>query len=490
MKKLLVLSALLISMQVSAKSLPPILEYLPNCTPNLIEGIYIETKYNGSSNDKLVESAFHLVRQKAKEKRVDAVIITNLIETNKIIVTADLIDYCDEDDSLSSVSTAYNRLSRKPISLQRTTTQPQTQIAKASQSQPVKKSINSIDLPATTRTEITRTEPNRRTSASVSSTIPRYTEKQLADLASQVSLKSSNVTLSSAYGVSIDDSTNQLINTLGPASAIFTLNDQTNAWLYGRELWFIVKNETVKKITYKERSVLNFTGKNLISYDEKFDNNWRIDDKATYRDDVAKVNRQLNYLKRQTKDQYIVSNQSNILTLDFNEFSSYYDDASELLLTGFNFQSRDFDQGKVDILFSDIKHEKLYDLLIPSNDPQPQKLDTLVTRYVPNIINFSDSGMWEVLSKNIQVKHKNNIIKQVKLSESINYPVESDAEFMRFLNKLKIPATRKAMLDHFNGNVTTWLEKISVSRDGFVLKAEFTSEDDDAMLISLDVEYL
>ena len=94
MNKLLVFALLLFSIPTTAKSLPPILDYLPSCAPMVVDGIYVEKKLTGSANSKLIESSFQLVRQKAKEKRVDAVIITNLIQTNKLIITADLIDFC------------------------------------------------------------------------------------------------------------------------------------------------------------------------------------------------------------------------------------------------------------------------------------------------------------------------------------------------------------------------------------------------------------
>ncbi|WP_434931298.1 hypothetical protein ACRWQN_16460 [Shewanella sp. HL-SH8] len=122
MNKLLVLMLLILSLPVSAKSLPPILNFLPSCAPIIVDGIYIEKKLTDSANNKLIASSFQLIREKAKEKRVDAIIITNLIQTDKLIITADLIDFCDDDESLSSMSTAYNQLSRRPITFERSVT--------------------------------------------------------------------------------------------------------------------------------------------------------------------------------------------------------------------------------------------------------------------------------------------------------------------------------------------------------------------------------
>ena len=432
MNKLLVFALLLFSIPTTAKSLPPILDYLPSCAPMVVDGIYVEKKLTGSANSKLIESSFQLVRQKAKEKRVDAVIITNLIQTNKLIITADLIDFCDEDDSLSSVSTAYNQLSRRPLSFERTTAQPTQRIASA------------ITVPEPEKI-VVRTQQSKTYSSGVVGTSSKnfkpalMSQLELAKLAAKAHKRhkpSTNVTLSGAYGININNSTEYVLNILGPASATFTLSADTTAWLYGRDLWLFIENDQVKKIAYKERSLLTYTGKNAILYEESFDNNWLIDDKARFRDDVSEVRQKLNYLKQKSKVEYTVSNNDNLLKLDFAEYSSYNENEPDLLLSGFTFYSRQYDKDEQHIQYSQMNLDLLDDLLIPTAKPAKLKIQDLVTHYVPNVINYSDDGSWEVLSKNIQVKHENNTIKQVKLSESINYPIESDEEFSRFSIRL------------------------------------------------------
>ncbi|MFS1421721.1 hypothetical protein [Shewanella sp. 10N.286.48.B5] len=477
MNRLLVLILLFVSLQVSAKSLPPILDHLPVCTPTVIDGIYVENTLKNSSNDKLIETSFRLIQKKAKQKRVDAVIITNLIEANKIIITADLIDFCDEDDRLSSVKTAYNQLSRKPISFKKPA--PATKVSTAATTNRITAKPKTTTAPQVTLAQ-----------SQISPAITILSEKELSSLAREASFPSTNVTLSSAYGVSIDDSIQRLIELLGPASALFTLKDQSQAWLYGRELWFIIDNNKIQQISYKDRSLLNYNGKNLISYNERFDNNWLIDDKAGYRDEVLQVRNKLDYLKQTSTEEYIVSNHKNLLTLEFDEFSSITSDEPELLLTGFTFKSRKYSRDNDEILFSELNSQKLTEVLLPTENNQPSTLDALVNRFVPNVIQFSNNGVWSLLSKNVQVKHYNNVIQKVKLSESINYPIESDEQFMAYLKSINIPATREAMLAHFSDQASAWYEIINVESDDFVLKAEFTSEDDDAMLISLEVEYL
>ncbi|WP_434926994.1 hypothetical protein [Shewanella sp. HL-SH2] len=497
MNKLLVLMLLILSLPVSAKSLPPILNFLPSCAPIIVDGIYIEKKLTDSANNKLIASSFQLIREKAKEKRVDAIIITNLIQTDKLIITADLIDFCDDDESLSSMSTAYNQLSRRPITFERSVTPSQ------------KKPATSITIPkpepepelAIARVQPeqavqapTRTVNTARAGTSSKNFKPALmTQLELAKLAAKANEAgklSTNITLSGAYGININNSTEYVLNILGPASAVFTLSADTTAWLYGRDLWLIIENDKVQKITYKEHSLLNYTGKNFILYDEDFDNNWLIDDKAGFRDDVPNVRAKLNYLKQKSKAEYTVSNQKNLLKLDFSEFSSYNGKEPDLLLSGFTFYSRDYDRDENQIQYSDIDNNLLNNLLVPVSKPKPLKIQDLVTHYVPNVINYSDDGSWEVLSKHIQVKHVDNTIKQIKLSESINYPVESDEDFMRFLKQMNIPETKQAMMDKYASSATFWLEKMTVTNNDYEIRAEFTTEDDDAMLISLEVEYL
>lgn len=493
MNKLLVLMLLIFILPASAKSLPPILNFLPSCAPMIIDGIYIEKKLTDSANNKLIESSFQLIREKAKEKRVDAIIITNLIQTNKLIITADLIDFCDDDESLSSMRTAYNQLSRRPITFERTV------------SPSHKKPANSITIPepemaiANVQPEQAAQAPTRAVNTARAGTSAKnftpalMTQLELAKLAAKANKTnklSTNITLSGAYGVNINNSTEYVLNILGPASAVFTLSADTTAWLYGRDLWLIIENDKVQKITYKERSLLNYTGKNFILYDEDFDNNWLIDDKAGFRDDVPNVRAKLNYLKQKSKAEYTVSNQKNLLKLDFSEFSSYNGNEPDLLLSGFTFYSRQYDRDENQIQYSDIDNNLLNNLLVPVTKPTSLKIQDLVTHYVPNVINYSDDGSWEVLSKHIQVKHVDNMIKQVKLSESINYPIESDEDFMRFLKQMNIPETKQAMMDKYAGNATFWLEKMTVTNNDYEIRAEFTTEDDDAMLISLEVEYL
>ncbi|MBR9728470.1 hypothetical protein ACFOD0_04005 [Shewanella intestini] len=482
MKKLLVLTLPFFGLPVSAKSLPPILDYLPACAPVVVDSIYVEKKLANISNDKLVESSFHQVRLKAKDKRVDAAIITNLIQTNKLIVTADLIDFCSEDDSLSSTPTAYNQSSRlaepavtKPKPAPVTPPRIETRVAA------VKAAPKPVPTPAPKRVVA---PSNRNFTSKLMSDI------QLAKLAAKVGQPSANVTLSGAYGININNSSEFLLNVLGPASAIFTLSPDTTAWLYGRDLWFYIENDKVQKISYKERALLNYTGRNFILYDEDFDNNWLIDDKAGYRDDVDNVRRKLNYLKKQSDAEYTVSNQRNLLKLDFSEFSSYNSREPELLLSGFTFHSRQYAKDENQIIYSQLNDDLLTQILLPTPSTPSYKLQDLVTNYVPNIINYSEDGSWEVLSKYIQVKHKDNAITKVKLSESINYPVETDEEFMRFLKLANIPVTKGEMTAHYKSDADVWAENVEVSKDDYQIRAEFTSEDDDAMLISLEVEYL
>ncbi|NKF49937.1 hypothetical protein G3R49_05045 [Shewanella sp. WXL01] len=498
MKKLLAATVLLFSLPVSAKSLPPILEYLPSCSPNVIDGIYVEKQLADIPKNKLIESSFHQVRTIAKDKRVDAVIITNLIQTNKLIITADLIDYCDEDRSLSGIRTAYNQLSRRPITFERTNP--------SSISTPKKKSPASISIPET-RVAQAQTSPQPKAKpapkpAARASSTPRYTgvrnfksellsELELAKIAAKADRNSgSNVTLSGAYGVNINNSAKYVRNLLGPASAEFTLGRDTKAWLYGRDLWVIFENDKVQKVTYRERSLLNYTGRNIILYDQDFDNNWLIDDKAGFRDDVPNVRRKLNYLKQQSKTEFTVSNQKNLLKLDFAEFSSYNTTEPEVLLSGFTFHSRDYYQDIGDIIYSQIDETLLDDLLLPNFNAPDLKLEDIVVSYVPNIINYSQDGSWEVLSKYLQVKHDDHEITQVRLTESINYPVETDQDFMNFLRQANIPATKEEMMRQYPTNAEVWAENLMVTHDDYEVRAEFASDDDDAMLISLEVIYL
>ncbi|WP_394129046.1 hypothetical protein [Shewanella maritima] len=505
-KKWIPVSLLLFSLPASAKSLPPILDFLPSCSPIVIEGIYVEKKVTGSSNQKFIESSFNEVRKKAKEKRVDAVIITNLIQTDKLIITADLIDYCDDDDSLSSISTAYNQLSRKPIMFERSRTAKTTNTRVASTNKAssankrVAKPVNPTPTPYIKTARVTskpKPAPVQQTqSASAkASTIkrsisPLMTDLELAKLAAKAQIPNTNVTLSGAYGVNINNSKQFLLSVLGPASAEFTLDAKTEAWLYGRDLWFYIDNGKVKKITYKERSLLNYEGKNAILYDEDFDNTWLIDDKAQFRDDVNIVTQKLNYLQQKSTSEYTVSNHNNLLKLDFSEYSSYNDDKPELLLSGFTFHSRDYYKDNMKIEYSILNDHLLDDILVPNGGKPNIKIQDVVAQYVPNIINYSSDGSWEILSKNIRVKHEDSKITQVKLSESINHPVESNQEFLDFLNQINVPATREAMLNYYGSQAESWSEVVEVNNDSYELKAEFESEDDDAMLVSLEVQYL
>ena len=244
--KLLCLTFSLTSIHAMAKE-AKVLNYIPNCEAEVIDTVTVKRKLkrreaHKSKDIQLTKAIAELVR-KANERDVEALIITksltnstNSSYTKSIIeVSADFLQLCEDDKSLSKKLTKYNDEGLEQVML---------------------------------------SEGYRITQTIV---LDDGVEKRL-----KPELKSNIVSSSGAlYNLSLNSSPEQTRELLGTPSLVFTFNDANKVLAYGRGHWLYFVNDKLVKASTSKAATKPFTYEliNQIPFDERFDNLvWSVDE--------------------------------------------------------------------------------------------------------------------------------------------------------------------------------------------------------------------
>jgi hypothetical protein len=452
LKKSLILVCLIFAQNTIAnETLPPILDYHPHCLPVTLDNIVYNQSYlienGGIDNNQQLNQSLLQVRQQAKTAGADAVIINNISQfmakTNQesvnITITADAITYCKEDQNLSTVNTPFNSAGKQ---------------------------IKTIEI---------------------AFTIPVSEQQTLEQQAKNIKSVDPSITLTSAFGVALGSTAEQLLAKLGPPSATFTLDDDTQAWIYGRNISFILVNEIFVAANYGDVP-LNASGKNQIKFNDNYDDmTWNVLSKIHYKSELSLVQAQLGKsLIKKDNSTYYLQNSQNELALRFERFISTSNMTPETKLIGFTLSSHKKHPLKNLIRFMPLNQAKLQALFSKGNRSLVAK--SYINPKIENTFNFTQSGQWHMLTNNILIQLNDEEIDHVKLLSGLTTQEESTQSFNHLLNKLSLPSTKEDFMGKYP-NAEDNFDSVIVSDERVFIEAIFDSESNNAKLVELDIKY-
>jgi hypothetical protein len=455
----------LISMNaIAAETLPPILDFKPNCSPTIINqlavrDVYLTEDFQSQTDQQIELSMFDTsmvkLQQAAKQQQADAIMLMALNTTTitkssdtrdykrVIEYQADLVKLCTDNQSLSAAPTPYNHLGKK----------------------------------------LTLTTFNWQVSETA--------EESLASLAKAVKKPQADVSFKHIYGIPVGTSSQVLFNTLGPPSVQLSLEQDQSAWLYGRNLWFILINDQVE-FASSTTALLSAHGKNFISFNDNFDENpWTLFGKINIRAELADVLSQSDHKALKTSShQYAIKHQNNTLIMDFADYKPNVTKPVNTELTQFTFYSNHFTQPIAQIEFSPIDTQSLSNVVSGKN---ATLADRSAAHYInngqQNSFNLTHDKQWFMLSSFILVKQANEVITRVKLTSALTTEKYTQATFAQAAAAVNLPLTKREFMAHYPDAEDNY-DSVNIDADNYTIEAIFESEQDNALLVEFEISYL
>jgi hypothetical protein len=454
LKKPLLLACLFFSQySIANEALPPILDYQPLCSPILLDNISHNKTYpienGGIDHNQQLNQSLLQVRQQAKTAGADAVIINNISqfmtkknknqETVNITITADAITYCKEDQSLSTVNTPFNSAGKQ---------------------------IKTIEI---------------------AFTLPVSDQQTLERQAKKIDSVDPSITLTSAFGVTLGATAEQLLSKLGPPSAAFTLDDDTQAWVYGRNITLTLVNQKFVAASFGDVP-LNASGKNQIEYTPNYDDiTWNVLSKINYQNELTVAKKEFGKSLIINNDKnYVLKGSASELELKFEHFISTTNITPIAKLVGFTLTSNKQYQHDKSVRFAPIKTTQLQALF--SKKTTPLSSIDYIALDNQNTFNFTQTGKWHLLTKNILVQKNDEEIDHVKLLSGLTEEEEDASSFAHVLNTLALPNTKADFMRQYP-NAEDNFDSVLVSDEKVFIEAIFDSESHSAKLVELDIKY-
>jgi hypothetical protein len=458
---------------VIATELPAILDYYPQCQPEILDTVSRHLIYDVEEllnpGDKNVEESINVLsfkdvyinkalldfRHKAQLAGADAVIIEKMILKT---VDRDIALRGKHEQSLDKLV--------KQIHLLMTV-----------------KNIKLCD----NRALSSKPTPYNSTGAKVTSTnvvvsIVNLNKESLLTIASKHHAPKANITVDSAYGIKIGDSLSRLKAALGPESIHLAMKDGTKAYGYGRNLWFFVNNNNISKIT-KNYDLVNGHGKNQIEFSENYDSDdWIIEGLIYNRDTLDSVKQNISL--KNNAGSYIHSNGQNKLILKFDDFKPDGLSDSVKLLNGFMISPLNDKPTNHEIDYANFDNINIKSL-VELNVKQKYMLKP---EQLLNEIVLNKDSRWLVANDNLLLgMNEQGELNKVRITESLVKDQGVEA-FRKVLSSYKIPLIKSDFLDKYP-NAEDDFDNISLNEGSIFLTANFDSHEDDAQLINLVLEF-
>lgn len=345
-----------------AKSeLPPILDYYPNCSYEVVEKTKVKIITKTPLSSKVVNKLLKKIRVKARNANADAVILTakevkkhvdpakglmgsNSGNNNAILIKnaagqnnyiiryhAELINLCDNNNEVNND----NKQKRTPLNHQGMkiiSAKPQV-VGTRNKTMIIAREVK-VDRPVISNDE--------------------------------VSLENG------IYGIDIGSSYQHVVSMLGKPSVTLKLMVDEVVLGYGRRHWFYFQSNKLVKIqnnsVYLSQDLVN-----RIPFFDFFDDfPWQINKKIVYKMPLEDVKAALNIsAELNNQDQIVLKNHKNTLTLNFIFDTEKYSSEKSYQLSSFTLQKNDYQQKKQRIteqsnaqfkvigqLYSQLRHNK------------------------------------------------------------------------------------------------------------------------------------
>ncbi|PIW58941.1 hypothetical protein [Shewanella sp. CG12_big_fil_rev_8_21_14_0_65_47_15] len=444
---------------IETTELPPILNYMPSCSPNILKHVQITrtlAKYDANipleENPDFTQALLDL-RLDAKRQQADAVILTNIHnvmrpETKNLASTktshfnADFIRYCKDNSQLSEQVTPYND-----------------------------KGIHVV--------------------ATISYSFQLADAPSLAEVADSIQVPLANISLDSgAFGIPLGAKVATLTTQLGPASIEIMLDSSEQALGYGRGIWFIIRDGMVNSIQSGNLFMSGY-GKNLIGYREGFDSvSWGLEGGVQQNNSLEEVKLQLGAQLKNSASEYLLSNRKAQLRLLFESFNPVSKEQSIEKLTGFVLENKNnANTLSSPKLATTTQVDHTIGLINPFNLKQKPKLKTLLDSIGSyHKLNLSDSGIWWLLGNHLQVQYEQGELRRAQIAQELFNKPSPNLDMRYIAKQLAFPYTKAEILTQYP-NATDNFDQVQIRFENFELEAKFETEADDAAMYQLNIEY-
>lgn len=370
---------------------PPILDFYPNCSYDIVKTYSAKSQTDDTSKKtKKTNDLLLKIRKEAEVVGADAVILIAKEIKRKITATkfkvaiftikyeAELVKLCNDESNDAKRLTAYDHLGNKTINLTSTS----------------QKISNTLSHTFTFSDTIHR---------------PKIT-------INEVSLENG------VYGVKLDDNYQNVIATLGTPSTIINVFTDEFIIGYGRRHWLHFQNNKLVKIQ-TTATLLSQSTVNKIPFLDFFDDfNWRINNKISYKTNFTDVNKTLQTTdKPNKKDQLILENNIDKLTLFFNNYKKQGEHDMQYTLNGFSLEKKAYQQLDNKVSIDRAKNFTVLKNIMDSlNEKQNIDFDVVKSQLGEALssIKLSNKEQIIIYNNNLSLQIKNNNIK-IKLLEDI-----------------------------------------------------------------------
>ncbi|RVU41248.1 hypothetical protein EOE67_03340 [Rheinheimera riviphila] len=434
-----------------ATPLPPILNYHPVCEPTVLkehtDRRHLKSYQDGDAERAATEKANFLLslRQQAAADGADALILQRVhssVEYDdrnktqhrlKIEGSASFIKFCDGNSELSNRPTRWSEDGAV---------------------QNAKSTTHRISI----------------SNDLISSTPPT----KLAPLSQEVSFNKG------VFGVQPGMTKMQVEHLFGQADAKIQLQNGLTAHVYGRQL-FLVFSDVLLQIQ-TERQFLSSYGQNLLELHDHFDSNsWLLASKVSYRSKIADVRQQLPTATNAGAQQLQLNNHQYQLLLKFEKYSLEHQKPAESLVTGFMLKNA---SEKTQPLKVPLVSTELYLTVLQQLQPERlQQAPVWSTLTVPPALpehQFkTERGQWRILGDYIQVQIDDDLVKKLRIADSVFYRPDQPSIFHKLYQSLGLPIQKQQLLTMFSDG-ELYHQKFNLYRDNFQLQISFDSDADDA----------
>ena len=338
------------SLAQTKSELPPILDYYPNCSYEVVDKTKIKIITDTPLSIKIVKSLLDKIKVRAKNANADAVILTakkvkkyrdpkGIVNTSFLVrYHAELINLCEENSNKKRKRTPLNHQGNKVTDIKSNT-------------------IFTYNETVTIAIAIASKVIVKRPTMSND----------------EVSLKHG------VYGVNIGSSYQHVINVLGEPSVKLKVMVDEVVLGYGRRHWFYFQSDKLMKIQNNSAYLSQDMVNKVPPLDFFDDFLWQINQQVVYKMLLSDVKSALNITaKLNNQDQLVLKDHENTLTLNFifNRDQRSLEKSYELI--GFTLKANNYKQNKQRIAvrskaqFKVIEH--LYSQLRNNQEVQKDKL--------------------------------------------------------------------------------------------------------------------
>jgi len=450
----------LISQSLQAANLnneyPPILNFYPNCSYEVIKNHSVNYKTDElSKNQNLITTNLLLkLRKKAHDIGADAVILVDKSTKRKInaarvaIFTlrykAELIKQCEKDNNQPPKLTPYNDLGEAVIS----------------------------------NVTISKIESNYQFNLSHNNAVqrPKIVNKE-------VSIENG------VYGIKLGANYQSVLNVFGAPNTILNIRTNESIVGYGRRHWLHFQNDKLVKIQTSSPA-LSQSMINKIPFLDFFDDfQWKINNKVAYKTQLSDIRKALKITGKLTDEhQLSINNNTATLTLLFNNYKDLSKQSTHYVLNGFVLEKNNYKQHEDNVVIDRKKHFNVLATLISSlKNQKPIDVDTVKSQLGESLgaITLTKQEQIHIYNNNLFLHIKSGDLRDIALVEDLFLPnklTPSSTTPPWYLGKFKQGESIAKLKKHFPIDSFELHDKVEVDADKYQLFLLFDEVNNEKLL--------